>query len=114
MRSWLVYHKLCQHFIRKIHINRLKTFNNKEECDSIRGLYIIMPIKITIHSIDTNSNNAIISLHDGSVALSENQNLRIEMNPDGSANTQWLKTYAKYFAFHKRLVRLDNIEDDLL
>jgi len=33
------------------------------------------------------------------------------MNPDGSANTQWLKTYAKYFAFHKRLVRLDNIED---
>jgi len=73
-----------------------------------------MSIKLTIHSIDTNSNSAIISLHDGNITLSKEQNVSIELNPDGSANTQWLKTYAKYFAFHKRLVRLDKIEDDLL
>tara|TARA_E500000318_G_scaffold16821_2_gene17075 strand:- start:839 stop:1060 length:222 start_codon:yes stop_codon:yes gene_type:complete len=73
-----------------------------------------MSVKLTIHSIDTNSNTAVISLKDGDSYLISEQSLEIKMNPDGSANNEWLKTFSKYFSVHKRLVWLDKIEDDLL
>jgi len=73
-----------------------------------------MSIKLTIHSINTTSNSAIMSLYDGNNILFERKNTEIHMNPDGTANTEWLKLYAKYFSFHKRLIRLDRQEEDLL
>ena len=55
-----------------------------------------------------------MSLYDGNNILFERKNTEIHMNPDGTANTEWLKLYAKYFSFHKRLIRLDRQEEDLL
>ena len=41
-------------------------------------------------------------------------NVGIQFNDDGTANTEWLKLYTKYVAYHKRLVRIDETEKDLL
>lgn len=73
-----------------------------------------MPIKTTIHSIDTNSKTAIITIVDDNFVVSNYKNVSIELNDNGTANTDWLTLYSKYTVYNSRLVRLDNAEDDLL
>ena len=73
-----------------------------------------MPIKTTIHSIDTNSKTAIITIVDGNFVVSNYKNISIELNDNGTANTDWLTLYSKYTVYHNRLMRLDRAEDDLV
>ena len=73
-----------------------------------------MPIKTTIHSIDTNSKTAIITIVDGNFVVSNYKNVSIELNDNGTANTDWLTLYSKYTVYDSRLVRLDKAEDDLV
>ena len=74
-----------------------------------------MPIKTTIHSIDVKTKSATISIVDDQHIVLDNKNVcPVELNSDGTANTEWFVLYSKYFTFHDRLVRLDKSEDDLL
>jgi len=41
-------------------------------------------------------------------------NISVEMDDNGNIDVDWLRTYTKYTAFHKRLVRISQNEDDLL
>ena len=73
-----------------------------------------MPIKTTIHSIDRISNTALITVKDDDYIVLNRNNVPIELNPDGTANTSWLTVFSKYLSFHDRLIRLEKNEDDLL
>ena len=73
-----------------------------------------MPIKTTIHSIDTNSKSAIVTIVDGDDAVLNYKNIGIELNNSGTANTDWLILYSKYTVYHHRLMRIEKTEDDLV
>ena len=73
-----------------------------------------MSIKTTIHSIDQKGKSAILTVQDGDVVLNDKKNVGIQLNDDGTANTEWLKLYTKYVTYHERLVRIDKTEKDLL
>lgn len=73
-----------------------------------------MSISIKVHSIDKKSNSAIISVVDNNQIILSKTNCTIELNKDGSANTEYFKLFAKFKTFRNRLERLDRTEDDLL
>jgi len=73
-----------------------------------------MSIKTTIHRISQKGKSAVLTIQDGDIILIDKQNVGIQLNDDGTANTEWLKLYTKYVAYHKRLVRIDETEKDLL
>jgi len=73
-----------------------------------------MAIKTKIHSIDKNSKSAVISIWDGDILIVDQNNILVEMDDNGNIDVDWLRTYTKYTAFHKRLVRISQNEDDLL
>ena len=74
-----------------------------------------MSIKIKVHSVDKNSNSAIITILDGDHFVVDKKNIfNVWLNSDGSANTTYLTLCAKYITFRDRLERIDEAEDDLL
>ncbi len=74
-----------------------------------------MSISIKVHEIDVTSNSAILTISDGDrVFVNKKRCLNIKLNPDGSANTQFLTLYTKYLTFKNRLEQIDKFEDDLV
>ena len=74
-----------------------------------------MSIKLTIHSIDIENRNAIITLIDDGHLLINKKNLTISLNDDGtSANTTWLNEYVKNYAFVERLLRVEKAQTDII
>ena len=74
-----------------------------------------MSIKIKVHSVDKNSNSAVITILDGDRYVIDKKNIfNVWINSDGSANTAYLTLCAKYITFRDRLEKIDEAEDDLL
>jgi hypothetical protein len=75
----------------------------------------IVAIKTIIHSVDTNSHTAIISVidEDGYV-VAERQNRHVELDEDLVLNSTWLLDLTKYVVMRSRLDRLDRAENDLV
>ena len=73
-----------------------------------------MSIKTIIHSISQRGKSAVLTIQDGDIVLVDKKNIGIQLNDDGTANTEWLKLYTKYVTYHERLVRIDKTEKDLL
>lgn len=73
-----------------------------------------MSIKTTIHSISQKGKSAILTIQDKDVVVFDKKNVGIQLNDDGTANTEWLRLYTKYVTYHDRLVRIDQTEKDLL
>jgi len=74
-----------------------------------------MSIKTTIHSIDTYSHTANITVvdQDGYV-VAEAQNYHVELDENLVLNSTWLLDFTKYVIMRSRLDRLDRAEDDLV
>ena len=53
-----------------------------------------------IHSIDTTRKRCIVTIMDGSEYILDAKNIGIELSPDGTANTSWIKENIK--------IRIDN------
>jgi hypothetical protein len=74
-----------------------------------------MAIKTIIHSVDTNSHTAIITVvdEDGYV-VAQRQNHPVELDENLVLNSLWLLDFTKYVIVRSRLDRLDRDEDDLV
>ena len=75
----------------------------------------IVAIKTTIHSIDTYSHTANITIvdQDGYV-VAEAQNYHVELDENLVLNSTWLLDFTKYVIMRSRLDRLDRAENDLI
>ena len=69
-----------------------------------------MAANTTIHEINTFSKVCIVTLYDGDVLIIDRKNIGLELNPDGTANTQSVIQKIKNHVFSSRL---DNLEKTL-
>ncbi|HIB85249.1 MAG TPA: hypothetical protein EYO59_11830 [Chromatiaceae bacterium] len=48
-------------------------------------------ITANVHNIDTETQSCVITIKDGDELVLERKNIGLELNPDGTANTAWIK-----------------------
>jgi len=53
-------------------------------------------ISANIHSISTSKKTCVVSIKDNSDYVIENVNIGLELNPDNTANTVWIRNKIKY------------------
>lgn len=53
-------------------------------------------ISANIHSISTSNKTCVVSIKDHSDYVIENVNIGLELNPDNTANTTWIRNKIKY------------------
>ena len=59
-----------------------------------------MAISIKIHSTDTSDGVCVATIKDGNTIVVDSANIGLQLNADGTANTEWIKERAR----HKVLV----------
>ena len=70
-----------------------------------------MAIQITIVSTNIPNRECVVRVTDGSDVIIDNKNIGLdELNPDGTANTTWIKSKVRDLAFSKRIIKA--AEDD--
>lgn len=66
-----------------------------------------MAISTTIHKINTIDSSCIVTVYDDGKLIIDRKNIGIEVNPDGTANTQSVVERLRRFVFGKRLHDLE-------
>ena len=67
-----------------------------------------MAISTTIHKINTEDTSCIVTVYDDGKLIIDRSNIGLELNPDGTANTQWISERLKNYVFGKRLHDLES------
>ncbi len=69
-----------------------------------------MGINIEIIYMDTEQQVCQVKIHDGAELVVDCQNIGLELNQDGTADTAWIKNRAKELVFgHRETVNANNI-----
>lgn len=62
-----------------------------------------MPTSANIHSVNTETKTCIVTIRDGDDLVVDNSNIGLELNSDGSANTEWIYSkVSSYIADHRK------------
>ena len=73
-------------------------------------------ISANIHHTNTDNKTCVVSIYDGVDLIVQNVNIGLELNPDGTANTQWIKANIKSMVadhrFHEK--ELNSGSSDIL
>ena len=67
-----------------------------------------MTTNTIIHKIDTFHKTCIVTLVDGGKTLLNGVNIGLELNSDGTANTQFIKDKLRQYVFAHRLHKLND------
>ena len=67
-----------------------------------------MSISLKIHSIDTASRACIVTIKDDNYVIVDKKNIGLELNPDGTANTDHIVYKTKIKVKQSRSANLEN------
>ena len=66
-----------------------------------------MAVNTTIHKIDTDKRSCIVTVYDEDILIIDRKNIGLDLNPDGTANTQSIIQKLKDYVFNTRLHNLE-------